>query len=1092
MKNSLALRLAIALYPASFRHRFAAEILTTMSDLGNTPAEGTLDIVDTSEAFPEPEADYESSRSGAPAQPRMPNASDFRMHGSAKPNFRDVLNLAQHGLRARFRATVMPTNSPSLKLQRLSTWLLLAGTLAMAYKLGAFSTPNDIDRQHATARGQSFHGSLANNLKLWRYEVGDLLRNNTPTGGDMGSHVWAADALRRDVLPQWRLTGWSNDWYAGMPLLSFYFPLPMLGIVALSTILPFGIAFKIVTALGSIALPFVTRKATLRFGMPMSAATLSALGTFAVLFGRFYDWTGYGGTLFSTMSGEFSFSLSSCLAVAFLGSFAMLLRTGAGRGRTAFLLAGAGLCHLLPTMWAIIGALIIFCLHLEKGRIRRQLIDSSIVALLGAGLAGFWLLPFAANLDYTNSMGWERKTNFIDSLFPFVMTKPLADSTVVLIATLCCSFALLYSLVSVTKGLLIAQSTRSRILSGIGTGCAVFAGMLWWGPARGVVIVVGFGAWVGLGTVASLRRVSFDRPTYALSLLLAACGIVFVQAPEFRLWNARVLPFWFLTLFLLTGMGCVHIVRLAGTFAQWLARGHLRTLGIDSRLGLAIGAAVVFVAVGLPVGLAPASMPIPKYTNGLIGVQRAGSSTDRSNAPGWTSHNYRGYEGLPAWPEYKGIMDTATAIGRKTGCGRAMWEYEHKTLEAYGTTLALTLLPYWTKGCIGSLEGVYYESSATAPVHFRNASLVNAPQNEGLNGEQKVSGLSNPQRNVLYPPFDLEAGIDQLRIMGVRYYMAVTQVAVAAAAQSRQLIEVGVSPAFDPVTKAPRSQWHFYEIINNALVAPIEERPVVIKGIGQAQDEGWLDTSMASLDNHLAFPKTLVTNGPKDWERADVTIVKRPIDRTYGTGVHLSGASVRSALPTLRACWKRQALESVAAVSETSGPPSSISIASSLSRGSSSISASTGAQGAGNASAQSRAAKSKLLSPANEAAVRDACTTPSTKPVALSAVQPSLPTTTISNIRQTRNSISFRTSTPGVPVVVRLSYFPNWKAKGAQGPFRTMPNFMTVIPTTGNVTLTYGRRPVDVLGELATAASFALLLGGRWRRRRRPSVYAAW
>jgi hypothetical protein len=1076
--KTTAVRLALALYPPAFRDRFAAELLTTMADA----------------AVGADRPDVPDGADGAEGNNGIDKAD------GAEASVRDVLNLAQHGLRSRFRSIVPRATTPATRLRRLSTWLLLAGTLAMAYKLGAFRTPNDVDRQRASARGLTFHGSLTNNLKVWRYQFGDLLHNNTPTGGDMGSHVWAANALRRDILPQGRLTGWSNDWYAGMPLLNFYFPLPMLCIAALSTILPFGIAFKIITALGSLALPFVTRKAMLRFGMPTSAATLSALGMFAILFGRFYDWTGYGGTLFSTMSGEFSFSLSACLAVAFLGSFTQLLTKGTGRRRSALLLAGAGLCHLLPTLWAIVGALIIAVVHVDRNRLRTQLRGGATVAALGAGLAGFWLFPFAANLDYTNSMGWERKKNFVDSLFPFVMTKPLADSTMVFLATVGCGVALLVSLMSLVMPLLRTQGMRSKVLSGLGAVAVGLAAWAWWNHARGAVLGAVLLLWVGLGSVGSWKGIEFDRPAYCLSVLWVSCGIVFVQAPEFRLWNARVLPFWFLTMFLLAGMGSVHIVRLVARGAQWLARGNLRTLGVDARVGLGAGAAVVFVAVGLPIGLAPAAMPIPKYTNGMVGLQLAKSSTDRSSAPSWTAHNYGGYEAQAAWPEYKGVMDTASAVGAKHGCGRAMWEYEEKTIEKYGTTLALTLLPYWTKGCIGSLEGVYYESSATTPVHFRNASLVNAPRNEGLNGEQKVSGLSNPQRNIFYPGFDLETGINELRAMGVRYYLAVTNVAVAAAAQSPQLVEVGASPAVDPSTQALRSVWHFYEITNNALVAPIGERPVVVKGIGQAQDDGWLDTSMAAMNNRTLYPKTLVNDGPKDWERADVTIVKRPIDTTYGTGVHLSGQAVRAALPTLRLCWKRQAARSIDPQDLTSTPAAATDA--SATSGASVASAQAIAAEAPPSSITQRnlinervslppaknadmAGISPKLSDQAQKAVDQACANPSTAPIGLAAVQPSLPTTTISRIHQTRNSLSFHTSKPGVPVVVRLSYFPNWQAKGATGPYRSFPNFMTVVPTSNNVTLTYGRRPVDVVGELATGGSVVVLLGGWVRARRR-------
>ena len=56
-------------------------------------------------------------------------------------------------------------------------------------------------------------------------------------------------------------------------------------------------------------------------------------------------------------------------------------------------------------------------------------------------------------------------------------------------------------------------------------------------------------------------------------------------------------------------------------------------------------------------------------------------------------------------------------IGEEHGCGRSFWEYE-KEINRYGTPMALMLLPHWTDGCIGSMEGLFFEASATTPFHF--------------------------------------------------------------------------------------------------------------------------------------------------------------------------------------------------------------------------------------------------------------------------------------------------------------------------------------------------------------------------------------
>jgi uncharacterized membrane protein len=82
-----------------------------------------------------------------------------------------------------------------------------------------------------------------------------LFANTTPAGGDMGAHVWAPAFLRDHLLPHFRLTGWAPDWYAGFPLLHFYFPLPSILVVAVGTVIPYDIAFKLVTVAGVLALP---------------------------------------------------------------------------------------------------------------------------------------------------------------------------------------------------------------------------------------------------------------------------------------------------------------------------------------------------------------------------------------------------------------------------------------------------------------------------------------------------------------------------------------------------------------------------------------------------------------------------------------------------------------------------------------------------------------------------------------------------------------------------------------------------------------------------------------------------------------------
>ena len=86
------------------------------------------------------------------------------------------------------------------------------------------------------------------------------------------------------------------------------------------------------------------------------------------------------------------------------------------------------------------------------------------------------------------------------------------------------------------------------------------------------------------------------------------------------------------------------------------------------------------------------------------------------------------------------------------------------------------------------------------------------------------------------------------------------------------------------------------------------------------------------------------------------------------------------------------------------------------------------------------------------------------------------PKTTVSDIVEHNASISFNVSRLGVPVVVTISYFPNWQVSGAKGVYRVSPNLMVVVPTSHHVSLSYGYTPVDYEGYALTLLALVGLL----------------
>jgi uncharacterized membrane protein len=181
-----------------------------------------------------------------------------------------------------------------------------------------------------------------------------LIAHTTPAGGDTGSHVWGPAFLRDHLLPKGRISGWAPDWYDGFPAYMFYFPLPAVMIALLSYVLPYGIAFKLITVLGILTLPVACWAFGRLSGMRFPGPALLAVASVLYLFDR--GFTIYGGNIASTLAGEFAFSISLSFAMLFLGVVARGLDNGKHRVLAGVLLALTGLSHLLPTVFAVVGA----------------------------------------------------------------------------------------------------------------------------------------------------------------------------------------------------------------------------------------------------------------------------------------------------------------------------------------------------------------------------------------------------------------------------------------------------------------------------------------------------------------------------------------------------------------------------------------------------------------------------------------------------------------------------------------------------------------------------------------------------------------
>lgn len=770
-----------------------------------------------------------------------------------------------------------------------------------------------------------------------------IVRNTTPTGGDMGAHVWGPAYLRDHLLP-WKLNGWSMDWYSGFPVYRFYMVVPAIFIVLLDIVLPYAVAFKLVAVMGIVTLPVCCwlfgRLA--RFAYPIPE--LFALAGLVYLLDESY--TIYGGNVASTMAGEFSFSISLSLALVTFGLFANGLQTGRHRIKAAIFMALAVLSHGIVAIYVAVGLVLMLALWLDRQRLRWFVITAGT----GSLLAAFWIVPFILNHAYMTDMKYKGEPgngSFTSYWGMFFALPPFWNI-----------FFMTFAIIG-----LVAMTARGHRT----------------------------GMWLGFAAVV------FAVFVYLFNGSLPVIGL---------LWNPRLLPMINLCRYLLAAIGIVEVVsaglrllQLERVARDRLVLDQVEPVSVDEETGevtppvvvadrlereqfnvRSLTALLTTVVALLVLGFRFQTLPFGSLINEGQGLEYSWGpfeteAGNRGFVDGWARWNFSGYEDRQAYGEYYQVVQTMKNIGETQGCGRALWE-NFGGNDRYGTTMALMLLPFWTDGCIGSSEGLFFEAAGTTPYHFLAAGAMSKQS-------------SNPVRELRYVNNNASLGVRYLQALGINYYLAVTPEAIAqadvvAASQGtlRQIAQAG--------------PWRVYAVAGSDVVVPLDAMPVVIAGRKGDQRERWLELGSSWLQQSADWPVLPAADGPADWPRATVSI-----DESRREG--MPGASIRKV--------------DVVTLTESIEPVS--------------------------------------VSPA-----------------------------TVTNVVIENESVSFRVDRIGTPILVRVSYFPNWKVSGADGPYRVAPNMMVVVPTSQEVQLRFESSFIDRFAYLLTVGGL-LAVGLLWRSNRR-------
>jgi len=676
-------------------------------------------------------------------------------------------------------------------------------------------------------------------ITVWELHPSLIFSNTLITGGDTGSHL-AVPAYLKSVGNPFNLTPWDPGWFAGMPAYTYYFVLPDVLAWFGSYIIGFAVAFKLATILGSVLMPITAYMLGRLFKAPRPIPAALAVATLPFLFDA--SFTIDGGNLFSSMAGEYAFALSLALSLLTIGLFARGVRTGKGYWLAAISLSATLAAHILPWFWTIEAVIVIVIFELlqrrgigdpndsdVQGDYSRPIRFAVVAGLISFGLSAWWLTSFVTTQKYTNSMGY---TN-----------DPV--------------------------------NTLHDIFTQLGwfTSSGGAAGDRWVIVLAIIALIVAF--WVR------------DRLGMILTTLTVLSIGAYVFDPQNVIWNERLVPFWFITIHLSAGW----------LFGYTLMRWANRSTNKLGRFVVQIGESrFSFAHESADDAAAPAPVPVEarhaasddtfvasSYVDedepveddatrwsrrsaratiiililgllttvpGLIPPVASALSlnTSGNQVSGWAQWNYSGYQAKPAWPEYNDLMTTMAQVGAKYGCGRAMWEYSANQ-NRFGTPEALMLMPYWTNNCIDSMEGLFFESSATTPYHFLDQA------------ELSVSP-SNPMVGLPYGGLDVAFGVQHLQMLGVRYYVAFSPSVIAQANRDPELTLIAKTKKWP----SPGYQWFIYKISSSSMVQPLTSLPNVVANT--ASRVGWLQANTTWWLDPKLWGTVAATTGPSNWPSA--------------------------------------------------------------------------------------------------------------------------------------------------------------------------------------------------------------------------------
>ena len=893
-------------------------------------------------------------------------------------------------------------------------------------------------------------------ITIWELHPNLVFSSTLLTGGDTGSHL-AMPAYLKTTGNPFNFTPWYPGWFAGIPAYTYYFVLPDVLATFASYVIGFAVAFKLATVLGSVLMPITAYAMGRLFRAPRPIPAALALATLPFLFDATF--TIDGGNLFSTMAGEYAFSLSLALALLTIGLFARGMREGRGYWLAALSLSATLAAHVLPWLFTLGAVAVVLVVELlyrygNGGAIGRDLddLDSRPNRLaVGVGLLCLAFVPFFFDTAATtNSTGF---LSIRESPYSIIFTILLA----------------LFAIGRIVQGALTRRGYDIAALGVALTVVSCFVAVRW--ALASILVMTAFELFQRRGPRTpdelALQRGDYARPMrFALGAGVISLGLsawwLFPFATSQSLSDSLGY----------TNVNVSNLHQIFSTLGWFNADGG--AAGDRWIIVLACVSIVVAFIVRDRLGMVLATVTVLSFWAFVLDPQSAiwnqrlipfwfisiylvsgwmvGYLASR-----WASYTPMRHRWAPGYAEGDNI---GYANDREYDPGADIPEVESSPAPTRSSSTDQT----WRRGrifwatCIVAVLGLGSTVPGLIPAVAKDLHLDTSGNQVSSWAQWNYSGY---QAKASWPEYhDL---ITTMESVSKRYGCGRAMWEYSSSEnrwgtpEALMILPYWTDNCVDSMEglfmeSSPTTPYHYLDQSELSL-APSD--PQVGLNYGPLNvAEGVRHLQMLGVKYYMAFSPAVFAQAKKD---PDLKLI-----------------ATTKTWPAPGAQWRIYLIKDSPMVQALTATPNVVA----------------------NISSQYNwlnANEKWWLTPSLQS-VYAAETGPASWPRASSVTAMTksapLPSVTVSHVHVGLQDLSFHVSRIGVPMLVKISYYPRWHVTGATGPYRVSPNLMVVVPTSKTVSLNYTSTPALSLGNGLsdlTVISGLIVLYMTLRRRRKPS-----